>query len=111
MVGRKVGAHPPKRPSIAIPPAEPAGLSAEERAIFQQLVAATDPDHFTASDVPLLVSYVQAIAQHDRAAQAIRREGDVVNGRASPWITVQEKAVRAMTALSMRLRVSPQARR
>jgi hypothetical protein len=40
-----------------------------------------------------------AVAQHDRAAQAIRREGDVVNGRPSPWIVVQEKAVRAMTAL------------
>jgi phage terminase small subunit len=35
----------------------------------------------------------------------------VVNGRPSPWIVVQEKAVRAMTALAMRLRLSPQARR
>jgi hypothetical protein len=60
---------------------------------------------------PAAVAYCQAVSQHDRAAQALRREGDVVNGKPSPWITVQEKAVRAMTALSMRLRLSPQARR
>ena len=46
---------------------------------------------------------------------AIRRPsncglGAVINGKPSPWITVQEKAVRAMVALSMRLRLSPQSR-
>jgi phage terminase small subunit len=92
-------------------PHEPSGLSEAERAVFLRLVNACDREHFTASDLPLLVAYCQAVSQHDRAAQAIRREGDVVNGRPSPWIVVQEKAVRAMTALSMRLRLSPQARR
>jgi phage terminase small subunit len=48
---------------------------------------------------------------HEDAVAAMRREGAVVNGRLSPWVTVQEKAVRAMTALAMRLRLSPQARR
>jgi phage terminase small subunit len=87
------------------------GLSDPERAVFERLVASVGPDHFAPSDAPLLVSYCQAIAQHDRAVQAIRREGDVVDGKPSPWITVQEKAQRAMVALSMRLRLSPQARR
>jgi phage terminase small subunit len=111
MAGRRTGAHPPKRPVPTAPPGEPAGLSDQETAIFQRLVASVDADHFAASDVPLLVAYAQAIAQHDRAVQAIRREGDVIDGRASPWIVVQEKAQRAMVALSMRLRLSPQARR
>jgi phage terminase small subunit len=96
---------------VQLPPVAPAGLSAEEERLFQQLLASVDGDHLAASDLPLLVSYVQAIAQHDRAVAAIRREGDVVNGKANPWIVVLEKAQRAMVALSMRLRLSPQARR
>jgi hypothetical protein len=33
-----------------------------------------------------------------------------VGGKANPWIVVQEKAQRAMVALSARLRLSPQTR-
>jgi hypothetical protein len=94
MAGRKAGAHPPARSAGEAPlPHEPSGLSEAERAVFLRLVNACDREHFTASDLPLLVAYCQAVTQHDRAAQAIRREGDVVNGRLSPWIVVQEKAV------------------
>jgi hypothetical protein len=46
----------------------------------------------------------------ERAAEQLR-EAPVVNGKPSPWLPVREKAVREMTALSMRLRLSPQARR
>jgi phage terminase small subunit len=111
MPGRRAGAHPPKRPAVPLSPVVPAGLSDQEERILQQLLASVDGDHLAASDLPLLISYVQAIAQHDRAVQAIRREGDVVDGKANPWIVVLEKAQRAMVALSMRLRLSPQARR
>jgi phage terminase small subunit len=109
--GRRAGAHPPKRPILTTPPAAPAGLSAEEERVLQQLLTSVDAGHFTPSDMPLLVAYCQAVAQHDRAVQAIRCEGDVVDGKASPWVVVLEKAQRAMVALSMRLRLSPQARR
>jgi phage terminase small subunit len=111
MAGRKAGMHPPKRPIPIGSPPVPAGLSVEEAYTFRQLLASTDAGHFTPSDMPLLVSYAQAIAQHDRAVRAIRREGDVVDGRVSPWVTVLEKSQRALVALSMRLRLSPQARR
>jgi phage terminase small subunit len=111
MAGRRAGAHPVKRPIPTMPPAAPAGLSVEEERILQQLLASVDTGHFTSSDMPLLVAYCQAVGQHDRAVQAIRREGDVVNGKANPWVVVLEKAQRAMVALSMRLRLSPQARR
>jgi phage terminase small subunit len=66
---------------------------------------------FTEGDLPLLVAYVAAVSQHERAVAALREQGDVVDGKANAWIVVQEKAVRAMTALAMRLRLSPQARR
>jgi hypothetical protein len=84
-------------------------LSEAERTIFVDLVSATKPSHFQASDLPLLCRYVEAAALGDEAATQLRL-GAVIGGKPSPWITVQEKAVRAMVALSMRLRLSPQAR-
>ncbi|MGB8106625.1 MAG: P27 family phage terminase small subunit [Pseudolabrys sp.] len=87
----------------------PTSLSTAERAIFCDVVAACDRDHFRPSDLPLLVRYVEAAALGDQAAEQLRL-GAVINGKPSPWITVQEKAVRAMVALSMRLRLSPQSR-
>jgi hypothetical protein len=87
----------------------PPSLSAAERAIFLDVVAACDRDHFRPSDLPLLVRYVEAAALSDQAAEQLHL-GAVINGKPSPWITVQEKSVRAMVALSMRLRLSPQSR-
>ncbi|HEX9072974.1 MAG TPA: P27 family phage terminase small subunit [Pseudolabrys sp.] len=88
----------------------PASLSEAERIIFTALVASCDARHFQASDLPLLVRYCEACALADLAAAELRRDGAVVKGKASPWIVIQEKAVRAMVALSMRLRLSPQSR-
>ena len=34
----------------------------------------------------------------------------MIAGRPNPWLTVAEKCDRALVALSMRLRISPQAR-
>jgi hypothetical protein len=45
----------------------------------------------------------------ERAAQQLR-EAPVVGGKPSPWLPVREKATRELVALSMRLRLSPQAR-
>jgi phage terminase small subunit len=78
-------------------------------------VQSCDADHFAESDMPLLVAYVQAVAQHERAVATLRRDGDViVNARGSlaisPWITVQEKSSREMIGLALRLRLAPQAR-
>lgn len=38
----------------------PAGLSKDERVLFGQIIASRDPRQFVESDLPLLVSYVQA---------------------------------------------------
>ena len=88
----------------------PATLSDSERTVFVNLVGACKPEHFQASDLPLLARYCEATVLAEQAAEHLRTEGAVIAGRVSPWITVQEKAIRALTALSMRLRVSPQAR-
>ena len=44
------------------------------------------------------------------AREHLRTEGAVIGGWLSAWMTVGEKADRAIVALSMRLRISPQAR-
>jgi phage terminase small subunit len=77
--------------------------------VFVDLVTACEPQHFRPADLPLLVRYVEACVLADQAAEQLRL-GAVIDGKPSPWITIQEKAVRAMVALSMRLRLSPQSR-
>jgi P27 family predicted phage terminase small subunit len=95
------------RPERLVPPRE---LSAEALVIWRDLVGAVSADHFTRSDAPLLASYCEASALADRAARELAASGPVIDGKASPWLTVQEKQVRAQVALSQRLRLSPQAR-
>jgi phage terminase small subunit len=90
---------------------EPPGhLGKVEAQRFADLAAACDPEHFRESDLPLLVRYVEADLLAEQAARELRKDGPVVDGRASPWLIVQEKSVRAMVALAMRLRLSPQSR-
>jgi P27 family predicted phage terminase small subunit len=89
----------------------PAELGEEEQQIWQVIVGTCDSKHFMRSDAPLLARYCEAVVLARRAAAALTSEGPVIAGRTNPWLTVQEKAVRAMVSLSMRLRISPQARR
>jgi phage terminase small subunit len=94
------------RPNRLKPPAH---LGAAERRAFTELVASCDPSHFKPSDIALLCRYVEADVLAERAAHELRR-GVVVDGKVNPWLVVQEKSVRALVALSMRLRLAPQSR-
>lgn len=87
-----------------------ARLPKAEADVWRALVAASSADHFTQADAPLLEQYATACVLATRAREALESEGPVVDGRANPWLTVQEKAQRAMVALSARLRVCPQSR-
>ena len=84
--------------------------AAAERARFEEIVAACAPDHFRQSDEPLLARYVESDLLAREAAEHLHREGAVVKGRPNAWIVVQEKACRALVALSARLRLCPQSR-
>ena len=81
----------------------PADLDKPEREIFLDLVSASKPGHFRASDLPLLSAYVRAIALERRSASELAA-GD------TKALTRWERAVKSMVALSMRLRLSPQSR-
>ena len=88
-------------------PSPPATLSEPERELFSSIVSGCDAEHFRQTDLPLLSRYCEAAILAERAALELRN-GAVVEGKPSPWIVIQEKSVRAMISLSMRLRLSPQ---
>ena len=94
------------RPSRLRPPAS---LNEAERELFLSLVAANPPQHFKSSDLPLLTQYCAAAVLNDQATAELRIT-PIVNGKPSPWLAIYEKTNRAVVALSMRLRLSPQAR-
>lgn len=109
--GRKSAAalaitRPPPRVTRLRPPSS---LAEPEAKLFRQIIANCAHDHFRESDLPLLCRYCEASVLAERAAQQLR-EAPVVDGRPSPWLPVREKATRELVALSMRLRLSPQAR-
>jgi phage terminase small subunit len=79
--------------------------------VFRDLVAGTGPEHFVATDLPLLARYAEAVALAEQAERELHKRGPVMpDGRVNPWNTVLEKAGRSVVALSMRLRLSPQSR-
>lgn len=111
--------HPGRKSAaeLAITPPEPAvtrlqpppSLTGPEADLFRQIVRNCNHEHFRESDLPLLSRYCEASILAERAAQQLR-EAPVLAGKPSPWLPVREKATRELIALSMRLRLSPQAR-
>lgn len=87
----------------------PDHLSADERQRFVEIISTCDAKHFRPSDTTLLCRFVEADALAERAAKELRKH-PVVDGKASAWLAVQEKSVRALVSLSMRLRLAPQSR-
>jgi len=76
----------------------PSSLNTDERALFGELVDACDASHFRESDLPLLISYIQATLISRGAAHDPDR------------IALWEKATRMQATLATRLRLSPQSR-
>ena len=85
-------------------------LTKPEATVFRSVVSAVAADHFMSADAPLLVEFARATCLANLAAEKIEEFGAVNDARPSPWIVVQEKAQRALVALSARLRLCPQSR-
>ena len=90
--------------------AAPESLSPSARAIFIQIINNVDPSHFTEVDLPLLEGYANSAALSTEAAHQLDISGAVIDGKASPWLGVAEKAHKQLVALSARLRICPQSR-
>jgi phage terminase small subunit len=94
--------HPAPPPTAVLPPPT---LSKPARRVFEELASSVDRDHFVITDVPLLAQYAEAIVLAEHSATELRVSP---NPQA---LALWEKATRVMVAFSMRLRLSPQARR
>ena len=95
------------RPHLAPSP----GAPPEVRKLFSELVASVPEGHFVVSDAPLLEEYATAIHWARQATLALAKQGPLnIEGRPSGWVAIQEKASKAIVALSARLRLSPQHR-
>jgi phage terminase small subunit len=88
----------------------PSTLSKGAAAVFRQIVRSVAHDHFSEVDTVLIVEYARACDMANQADTRLTLDGAVIDGRASPWLAVQEKAQRAIVALCARLRLSPQSR-
>jgi hypothetical protein len=83
----------------------PDDLSPEARTVFIDVVVNSNPEHFQPADLPLLCVYAEAVVQARECAKLLR------DGTGSDLtIKAQRNALSAVFQLSMRLRVSPQAR-
>ncbi len=67
----------------------PKSLAPGPAKILRHIVASVDPRHFSRVDLPLLEQYATAAHQATLAAQELEKSGAVVDGKASPWLTVQ----------------------
>jgi hypothetical protein len=70
--------------------------------MFNELIGVCDPRHFVKSDLPLLVSIVQATLLSRYAASKMMKDPS--------WVKTWETATRMQATLATRLRLAPQAR-
>jgi hypothetical protein len=85
----------------------PAELGEIEAAIFRQVVASVADAHFTAEDLGLLCAYSRALALERRASDELAA---AAVGNHQAWLPVYTVAVRALSTLSVRLRLGPKSR-
>src|SRR5262245_52237933 len=80
----------------------PSGLTDNERLLFVEIVEACPAQHFVASDVHLLVSFVQSTLLSRRAVTEAAKDPAA--------LALWEKATRMQATLATRLRLAPQSR-
>src|SRR5262245_31600517 len=86
----------------------PASLSEPARAVFLEIAGSVEPEHFQACDIHLLSAYATAVVLAETAEPRLINPDGTPNSR---WLAAWREASRTMKDLSLRLRISPQARR
>ena len=81
----------------------PSDLSPPEANLFRTMISQVAPDHFTESDGPLIVSYVQATLLSRRASKELAAG----NTKA---LAIWDRATKIQATLATRLRLAPQSR-
>jgi phage terminase small subunit len=90
----------------------PATLGEAERRAFVDLVCSVPVTQFAPCDLPLLCRWAETVALAERVATRMALEGEITEqGKVNPAVAIHREAVKTLSALALRLRVSPQARR
>jgi len=97
----------PSAPAPSSRLAPPAGMARDEAALFAELVTTSRPGHFQQCDTPLLAAFVRASLIERASAAEVRR---LLAEAPRSLLDAHMSAVKALHLLSMRLRLSPQAR-
>jgi hypothetical protein len=96
------------RPTRLQPPDD---LSPNERQQFVDLIDSTAPEHFRASDLPVLCEFVRTVCLARHAAKMLARTGGpIAEGELNPWFSVLQRSQRMMSIFSTRLRLTPASR-
>jgi len=90
----------------------PKTLVGPEREAFVTLVAASPQGQFVAGDMDLLISWCEATVLARQAAGELTAAGGPVqqDGKTNPWFPIWRDCVKTLSALAIRLRLSPQGR-
>lgn len=96
--------------------APPKALSARARATWKAIVDSLPAEHFTKTDVPLLVAYVEAADLARQAEEEIRETGLIVAGgnggpKANPAIAIKTAQAGIMASLATKLGLCRSSRR
>jgi len=82
-------------------------LNALEKEAFLDIVLSAPPNHFLASDLPLVACYAKAIVQERVGSGELSASGYVVDGKPSAWLSVWKESQRSVTTLARMLALSP----
>ena len=74
------------------------------------LILAAPASQFLATDLPLIVRYCELVVLAERAAAGLRAEPLVTEDGVSPWMLAHASAVKSLCMLTLKLKLSPQAR-
>jgi phage terminase small subunit len=82
-----------------------------EKRVFRDLVSQCPADQFRKADTGLLARWAELSVMAEQAACEMTIHGRVTpDGRVSPWVSIYTQAIKGLSGLALRLRISPQAR-
>ena len=94
--------------SRTAPPAAPKGLPSTDRKLWRRIVCSFPGDWFRASDFPLLIEMVRALAMSDTLSEKIAKCDDTA--KLKTLLALRDRECRRAAGLATKLRLPPQSR-
>lgn len=109
--GRKPGVQPADR-TFTRPGSLPApdDLPEGARLLWTEVMRSTPEQQWRPGDLPLLSTYCRTYELAREAATRLEQDGQLVDGRPSPWARLLSEHSKSLAALASKLRLAPSAR-